>query len=218
MKSIVKYLAVGLCATVIVSSASAQTMKSVLSSVKSGLSKVSQSNNSCSSSLARSVSSSKKVSIKSLVATWSYKEPAIDFESGSLVGKISGTVAGNKLEDEIASKLSEAGFKAGDFKITFNSDSTFTSTLKGKTATGRYTLSGSTITFSRSATSAQKVSAAIKVSSSTMQITFKADKLLSFIQEVSNAAGSTNSTLKAISTLSKSYKGMNVGLSFTKSK
>lgn len=217
MKSIVKYLVLGIFAVIITSSASAQTVKSVLDAVKSGLSQSGTSSNSTSSSLTKNLSSSKKVSAKSLVATWTYKEPVIDFESGSLVGKISGTVAGNKLEDEIADKLAEFGIKSGDFKITFNSDSTFTSTIKGKTATGVYTISGSTISFSRSTASAQKVNATIKVGS-TLQITFKADKLLTFIQQISSAAGNADSTLKTIATLTKSYKGMNIGMSFSKSK
>lgn len=217
MKSIVKSFAVILFTALFSVSASAQTVKSVLDAVKNGLSQTGQSANSNKSKLANNLSSSKKVSVKSIIATWIYKKPVIDFESGSLLGKVSGSVAGNKLEDEIANYLSEAGIKAGDFKITFKSDSTFTSTLKGKTATGTFTISGSTITFRHTKTSAQKISAAIKVGS-TLQITFKADKLLTFIQQISSARASEDSTLKAIATLSKSYKGMNIGMSFTKDK
>lgn len=217
MKSIVKSFAVILFTALFSVSASAQTVKSVLDAVKNGLSQTGPSANSNKSKLASNLSNSKKVSIKSIISTWTYKEPVIDFESGSLLGKVSGSVAGNKLEDEIANYLSQAGIKAGDFKITFKSDSTFISTLKGKSATGTYTISGTTITFQHTKTSAQKISAAIKVGS-TLQITFKADKLLTFIQQISSAAASEDSTLKAIATLSRSYKGMNIGMSFTKSK
>ena len=217
MRFNIKYLVAVVIAAIFCVNSNAQSLKSVLDAVKNGVSQTSSAH-SGSSSVAKSLSSSKaKVSPSKLVATWTYKEPVIDFESGSLLGKISGNVAGNKLEEEIANYLSEAGIKAGDFQITFKNDSTFVSTLKGKTATGMYAISGSTIMFRHTKTSTQKISAAIKVGS-TLQITFKADKLLAFIQEISSAAASEDSTLKTIATISKSYKGMNIDMSFTKAK
>lgn len=218
MKTVVKIAVVCFVAILAYTpTARAQSVGSILSSIKNGVSSSSKSDAGSVKSTLTGIIGTKKVSASSLIGTWSYKEPAIAFESANMASKVGGSVISNKIESELQDYLSKAGITPGQLKITFNADSTFTSTLKGRTVKGKYSLNGATITFRRAGNSAQAITANVKVGS-TLQITFKTDKLLAAIQQLSAAAGTANSTLKTIATLSKSYSGMQVGMMFSKSK
>lgn len=209
LKTIVASLAMLMMAT----AASAQ-LQNVLSKAKDALSKAAGSNSSVAAALDNVIGTS-AVSADKLVGTWKYSQPAVAFESENTLSKIGGTAASAKIENNLQTYFTKFGITKGACSITFAKDGTFSMLVKGKTVKGVYTVSGSTITFAKSATAKTKISANVKLGT-TLQITFKADKLLAFIQQFGSMAGAASSTLNTISALAKNYSGMQVGMRFTK--
>lgn len=156
-----------------------------------------------------------KVDAKSVVGTWNYSQPAVAFESENTLTKIGGVAASTKLETELAKKLEKVGIKKGKFSIKFEKDGNFTATVNGKSAKGKYTINGSTITFTKNDKSKTKINANVKLGT-TLQITFKADKLLEFAKQFGSIAGNASTTLATISAIAKNYSGMQLGMRFTK--
>lgn len=166
------------------------------------------------SSLFSNLVGTSKVSSSSIVGTWVYAKPAVAFESSNLLSKAGGAVAATTIQNKMANALTKYGIKGGISSFTFNSDGTFSALLNKKTVKGKYTLSGSTVSFTTMA-GTKLGTANVSIKSNALQMTFKADKLLTFIQGAS-ALSAASSTLSTISALSKNYSGMQLGLQFTK--
>ena len=154
------------------------------------------------------------VTSTSLVGTWAYSQPAVAFESQNLLGKAGGAVTANVLEKKLGNALTTYGFKPGNYTLTFNADSTFSMRLKGRTVTGRYSVSKSTLTL-RSRLGTTLVTANVAIASNQLQLTFTANKLLTFVKQVA-ALSTTSTTLNTISQLAGNYSGMQLGLQFKK--
>ena len=165
------------------------------------------------SSIFNNVVGTKSISKNNIVGTWTYSEPAVAFSSKNLLSQAGGVIAANTVEKKLGSALTKYGFTSGTSTFIFAADSTFTAKLKNKAVTGKYSISGSTVTFySKLGVKMATANAAIK--SNALQLTFKADKLLSFAQYASTV--SANSTLTTISKLAKNYDGMQLGMQFSK--
>lgn len=119
----------------------------------------------------------------------------------------------NQLESKMETYLEKLGFEEGKVKLNFDGSSSFTLTVNSKDVSGTYSVSESTITFSRSSLS-KSVSANISLSGSDMQITFEADKLLDFVSSI--ASLSSSSLMSTVSSLADSYDGMQLGFEFEK--
>ena len=145
------------------------------------------------------------VTSTSLVGTWAYSQPAVAFESQNLLGKAGGAVTANVLEKKLGNALTTYGFKP---------DSTFSMRIKGRTVTGRYSVSKSTLTL-RSRLGTTLVTANVAIASNQLQLTFTANKLLTFVKQVA-ALSTTSTTLNTISQLAGNYSGMQLGLQFKK--
>ena len=146
------------------------------------------------------------------MGTWTYQEPAVAFESDNLLKSAGGTVAASSVESKLNTSLTKYGFTKGVSTIVFGSDNTYTCTAKGKTVSGTYEVSGSTISFKKSGVTAAKGN--IKLSSGVLQITFQSDALLKGVSALGTV--SSNSSISTISKLAGSYDGMQVGMKFTK--
>ncbi|MCH5178953.1 MAG: DUF4923 family protein [Prevotellaceae bacterium] len=189
-------------------------LSDILSKAKDALGKAAGSNSTVATVVDNIIGTS-KVKDTDLVGTWKYSQPAVAFESESALSKVGGTAASAKIENNLQTYFTKFGITKGACTITFAKDGTFSTVVKGKTVKGVYTVNGSTITFAKSATAKTKITANVKLGA-TLQITFKADKLLAFIQQFGSIAGAASSTLNTISTLAKNYNGMQVGMRFTK--
>ena len=55
-----------------------------------------------------------------------------------------------------------------------------------------------------------------KMSGSELQLAMKSDKLLTLLNAITEKAGTVNSSLGTLNTLTKNVKGMYMGLKFTK--
>lgn len=168
------------------------------------------------SSIFNYVVGNKTVSSKNLVGTWTYNQPAVAFESSNLLSQAGGKVLASQVQKKLGTALTKYGFATGNSAITFNSDSTFVLQLKSKKVSGKYTTDGSTLTLYGKTTGKKLVTANVALSGSNLQITFKADKLLSFVQYASSLSTSATSSLGLLSQLAGNYSGMQLGMQFSK--
>ena len=158
-----------------------------------------------------------KLSKGDIKGTWSYTGSAVKLESSDLIKSATASVAATQVEKKLDEYLGKIGLKNGAFSITFKDDNTFTTTVKGKSFNGTYTLSedGTTLNLKYGKTLASTgITATASISSSTLELLFKADKLLDLIGKLT--ANSSNATLKTIGTLAGSYEGMKIGLELQK--
>ena len=156
------------------------------------------------------------VTESNIAGTWTYSAPAVEFSSDNILSNLGGTAVSAKIEKKLTTYLKKVGVTTGKFSITFNSDKSFTATLaNGKSSTGTYALSDGTLSLTFTTTGA-KVNATTVYSGTDLELLMSADKLLSLMTAISNAASKANSSISAISTLLGQYSGMKVGLKFTK--
>lgn len=149
--------------------------------------------------------------------TWSYTGSAVKLESSDLLKSATASVAATQVEKKLDEYLGKIGLKNGAFSFTFKEDNTFTTTVKGKSFNGTYTLSedGTTLNLKYGKTlGSTGITATASINSSTLELLFKADKLLDLIGKLT--ANTSNATLKTIGTLAGSYEGMKIGLELQK--
>lgn len=138
-----------------------------------------------------------------LEGTWNYDGPAVKFESENVLSQIGGTLASSKIESLMQTQLTKIGMTKGYTSIAFNKDGQYTLTLKGKTYTGTYTLSGNELTL-QGAFGMTHQTCTASIQAGELYMLFDADKLMTIATKVSAA----NSTLKS---LLGSYSGVKLG-------
>ena len=164
------------------------------------------------SSLTSIFSSSKQASADNIVGTWAYDSPAIVFESDDLLSKTGAALAANKIEGKLQTTLSKYGITKDKFKITFKKDGTFTETIRGKSYSGKWTVSDSKLVLTYSL---KKMEITTQKEGNKLMFVTDATKLLNLVQSL-GAKTATNSSLSTISALAKNIKGMKVGLTLVK--
>ena len=150
----------------------------------------------------------------SLEGTWTYTGAAVDFESDNLLTKAGGTVAASTIESSLDTQLEKLGITDGSLTFTFASDSTFTTKLSSKTVSGTYSYDTSAEQVSLKFAKVATVKAYVNLTSSSLDLLFDADKLLTVISAI--ASKTNNSTLSTISSLADSYDGVQLGFALSK--
>lgn len=163
-------------------------------------------------SLLSNVIGSATTTQQSLVGTWSYSKPCVQFESANLLAQAGGAMAASTVEQKLASYYAKAGIKAGAFNIIFGNDGTVQYTIAGSPRTGEYTFDASTKTVTIQTQMGQSVKAFVTVSGNAMALTFDASKLLTFV----NTAAAKSQSLNNISSIASQFTGMKVGFQLTK--
>lgn len=166
------------------------------------------------------VGNSSATTTATLVGTWKYTGPDCKFESDNLLAKAGGEVASARVEEKVSEIMKKVGFTDGA-TFVFNSDSTYTSTVNGRTTTGTYSydadkkqiLMTTRMGFKFNATVSQSV-----LSPNKMSLLFKADKMMSLVKTFSGALGKTssNSAVTAANALLKEYDGLDLGFELEK--
>ena len=159
------------------------------------------------------LSNSLGVNTTSSVGTWVYQQPAVLFESDNLLAKAGGQIAAQSLADKMDTYCQKAGIKPGKLTMTFDNAGKFTQTIGTKTQSGTYTVSNGTVNLTYSGGTGQIVGTT-QFDGSNLVIVVDMTKLLSFAQNLT--ANSSNSTLSALSSVTKSFNGMKAGLKFSK--
>lgn len=178
-----------------------------------------------------------QVNTNSLVGTWTYKQPAIVFSSDNVLTNVGAMAAGKAAEAKLQKALDKIGFTAGKVKMTFNEDGTGTVTYASKNVPFQWSVEGSDMTLQLgSGTISKLVSSSSKKTSSSklgkyssfkvnckmsltsMQLAFKADKLLEFLNKVLTSTGKSgnSSTLSTIAGLTNQVDDMYLGLTLEK--
>lgn len=150
----------------------------------------------------------------SIVGTWVYTEPAVQFESESLLAKAGGVVAGNTAVEKLTPYYEKIGITPGRLVFTFAADSTCTYTFGEKTFSANYTYDPATgkVVIRKGFLSFPVAYATSSASS--LSLVFDATKILTAAQFI--ASTSKNANVSAIGKLSKNYKGMKTGFKFQK--
>lgn len=147
-----------------------------------------------------------------LVGTWNYSKPCVQFESESLLAKAGGTMIADKAESTLETYYQKIGIKKGSCKFVFGSDNSLQYTIGSKTYTGSYTFDSSKKTVTITTQLGAQVTAYVSITGTTMGLTFDASKLLTLL----NSASSVSSTLSSISSIASNYSGMKLGFEFSK--
>lgn len=149
-----------------------------------------------------------------LVGTWQYVNPDCKFESDNLLAKAGGEVAAKKVEEKMSEVFTKLGFTDGCTYV-FNADSTYTSTVKGRTTEGTYTYDASSKSLTMKTRLGVKFTANVSrnLTGDKMSLLFKADKLMNLVQSVGSFVGknSSDATLNSVISLLDEYEGLQLG-------
>lgn len=146
--------------------------------------------------------------------TWKYNKPGCAFTSENLLAKAGGEVAANKIENQLSTYYSKAGFSGSNTYFKFNEDGSFESKIKGKTWKGTYTFDEKTHAIQLKGLILLNLSGYATKTTNGISLLFESKKLLTLVQSLSALSG--NSTLSAIGNITKSYDGVRVGFEMTK--
>lgn len=149
-----------------------------------------------------------------IVGTWIYTQPCVQFESENLLSQAGGAFAANTVEQKLAGYYQKVGIAPGTFAIAFAENGECQYAIGQKTMNGTYTFDATNKTITIKSRSGVKVQAYVSVTGTQMGLTFDATKLLNLVNTVSAAS----SQLSTISALAGSFKGMKLGFEFAKNK
>ena len=155
------------------------------------------------------------VTVKQLVGTWTYQQPALVFESNNLLNQVGAAAFTEKAEKSTAGYLSKFGVKAGSLSITFNDNGHYSATLKGRTISGTYKLNGATLTLV-APQGVVTVPVNAKLQNNQLQLAAHADKLLPLLQTLIGSASQVTEQAATITSVLKQYKGAFLGLKLKK--
>ncbi len=165
------------------------------------------------------VTGGKKLTVENLVGTWTYVNPGIQLEGDNALKNVAASVAASEMEKKLKEYCAKVGIVEGAFNYTFNSDSTFTNVLKGKTLKGTYSFNPDEKTMELHYGKIGKsklttMTAHVVLSNDELSLLFDADKLLDFLTKLS--AVSKNTTLQTLNKLASQYDGMMLGFELKK--
>lgn len=166
-----------------------------------------------------SVTGGKKLTVQSLEGTWTYVNPAVQFEGDNALKNVAGSVAAGELEKKMKMYCAKVGIIEGLFNYVFKSDGAFTNALKNKTLNGSYSVNPEVGTIELKYAMGGKLkvttlTAHVVIAGDQLSLLFNADKLLDFLTKISSV--SDNSTLKMVSKLASEYEGMMLGFDLKK--
>ena len=158
-----------------------------------------------------------KTNANTIVGTWIYEEPAVQFESDNLLAKAGSGIVNSQVEKQIESYYNGIGISRGTFSITFNSNKSCSYIIKNKEYSGSYEFDSSTNKISITSNGLLSLpSAYAKVSGSSLELTFETTALFNIAKTIGSSSG--NSTLGALSSIANNYSGMKTGFHFNKKK
>lgn len=154
-----------------------------------------------------------KLTDKNLVGTWTYSEPCVVLESDNVLSNIGGKVIENKVEAQQKKVLEKIGFTPGKVVLVLNKDKSGTMTVGKRTSKFTWAVEGSNLklTFLKRT---HTINA--KITAGKLQLAMNADKMLSLLNSTAGAVSGLSSSMGALSKLISNYKGLYLGLMFTK--
>ena len=166
------------------------------------------------SGMAEKVIGNKATTATSITGTWKYESPDCQFKSDNILAKVGSVAASSKVNDKLKSIYKTLGME--NISITFNSDSTYKTTIKDKTTEGTYTFDSENKTITMKNRLGTELKANVTVADGTMGLMFDADKLMNGLKTLTNKAAQVNSTAATISNILGNYSGMTMGIKMKK--
>lgn len=154
-----------------------------------------------------------KLNEKNLVGTWTYSEPCVVLESDNVLSNIGGKVIENKIEAQQKKVLEKIGFTPGKVVMVLNEDKSGTMTVGKRTSKFTWAVEDSELKLTFLART-HTINA--KLTAGKLQLAMNADKMLGLLNSTASAVGSLSSSMGALSKLISNYKGLYLGLMFTK--
>ncbi len=165
-------------------------------------------------SVAKNVIGDKLTTGQSLIGAWNYVSPDCSFKTDQLLAKAGGEAIAGKVEKELAKVFEKLGMNA--CRYTFNSDSTYSFTLKKRTTHGTYSFDPETKTITMTSRLGITQTAQVAVTGSSMSLLFNADKLMSVLTALTRMASKVSSAGATIDGLINNYDGLLLGFSLEK--
>lgn len=165
------------------------------------------------------VTGTDKVSEKTLLGTWTFAGTGIELKAQdqNILTNLGGTAGAAVVEKKVDEYLSKAGLVAGKFSLEFKENNVLVATGKdGKTRTGTYTIKDDHTVIIKLMNVGSGMTCQTEISVKDLKLMVSADKLMNLASTLSGVLASRNTSMAAINTLLKKYKGMNVGMKFTK--
>ena len=162
----------------------------------------------------------------SIDGTWKYTAPEVQFKSDNLLAQAGGAAATTKIETSLSKVYGMIGINES-LCYTFNSDSTFTHTIKiggsVKNLKGKYSLdkTNKIITLKYDAlgkVGLGKINAIYANTGTSLALLFDVSELMSFLKKVISAVNSITGkgSLATVSALLENYDGLLIGYKMKK--
>lgn len=193
------------------STTSSNVMGAVLNNVVSNTASNSETGNLISNLIA-SVAGDLTTTSASVVSTWKYSAPSVQFESQDYLSQAGGVAIAEKLEDKLASIYKLVSIKPGKMVFTFDANGGMTYSVGMVQRQGTYTFDNATKTMMLTTASGTSFKCYVTVSGNNMLLTFDGDKFLNFMKTL----GSRFSLLNTASSIAGRYEGMKIGFKFEK--
>lgn len=154
-----------------------------------------------------------EVKYSTLVGEWEYTGAAVGFQSENLLKQAGGAAAATALEKKITPYYQKAGLTSA--VIVFNSDSTFTMTIKKVKLSGNVAKGTAKNCYEFNFKAMGKVKLGklngfiVSEGVKTISLTFDASKLIALVDKVASMSG--NASIQSVSKLLSSYDGCTLG-------
>lgn len=146
----------------------------------------------------------------SLIGTWSYTKPRVQFESNDLLTQAGGAVAAEKVEKKLTSIYKKVGITEGRMTFTFQEDGKVIYTMGSRKFQGTYTFDDKEHAVNITTASGRTLKAYVTVTPTFMSLCFDSTKALQLFTNISSKFNTS------ISTLAGAYDGMKTGFEFSK--
>lgn len=168
--------------------------------------------------IASSVADKAGITNQSVVGKWKYVQPAVKLESDNLLASLGGKVAASKVEEQLKEQVDKYGLSKLGCTFVFNEDKTFSYTIGKVTRQGTYTVDTSKKQIVMKPRIGKAQTADYELSGNKLSVYMKADGLIKLIQGASSLASkaTSNSALSILTSLSKQYDGMELGVELQK--
>lgn len=155
---------------------------------------------------------------ESVVGTWKYVQPAVKLESDNLLANLGGKVAASKVEEQLKEEVDKYGLSKIGCSFTFNEDKTFSYSIGKLTRQGTYTVDTSKKQIIMKPRIGKSQTASYELSGDKLSVYMEADGMIKLLQGASSlvSKATSNSAISLLSSLSKQYDGMEIGVELKK--
>ncbi len=152
----------------------------------------------------------------SIVGVWKYKGAACSYDSDNAIARAGSKVITDKVEKQLDTYCSQAGFSTAGSNFIFTAKGTFVNTVGTQKFTGSYTYNKATgalaLNYSQLTVS---INGSVATESGSTALLFDANKMMNLVSAMSKST-SAEETMKTVSAMLNDCKGVKVGFKIGK--